>query len=197
MPKLSCWTNNGQNIYIEVSFFARFVKREPVRQFYFEYGQHWKGYFVRMAYSKIKEITTDFQELDFYQQRQKINARLTQELSELFLNQSFNMLNVTEVQLRKIELDYDLESAVEDKLIELQSQRKWQIQQNITMIVKETELIRQYAENNITLIYANASSVATNVMMLAEANATRLEYEGYSQAYAVLKNDITDNSALI
>lgn len=52
------------------------------------------------------------------------------------------MLNVTEVQLRKIELDSDLESAVEDKLIELQSQRKWQIQQNITLVVKDTELIR-------------------------------------------------------
>ena len=97
---------------------------------------------MRMAYSKIKEITTDFQELDFYQQRQKINTKLTQELSALFLNQSFNMLNVTEVQLRKIELDSDLESAVEDKLIELQSQRKWQIQQNITLVVKDTELIR-------------------------------------------------------
>ena len=123
--------------------------------------------------------------------------RLTQELSQLFLNQSFNMLNVTEVQLRQIVLDADLESAVEDKLIELQSQRKWQIQQNITLVVKDTELIRQYAENNITLIYANATAIATNIMMLAESNATRLEYEGYSQAYAVLKNDITDNSALI
>ena len=90
------------------------------------------------------------------------------------------MLNVTEVQLRKIELDADLESAVEDKLIELQSQRKWQIQQNITLIVKETDLIHQYADNNITLIYANATAIATNVMMLAESNSTRLEYEGYS-----------------
>jgi hypothetical protein len=34
-------------------------------------------------------------------------------------------------------------------------------------------------------------------MMMAESNATKLEYEGYSQAYAVLKNDITDNEALI
>lgn len=56
-----------------------------------------------------------------------INKRLTQELSEMFLEQSNQMLNVTEVQLRKIELEADLESAVEDKLIELQSQRKWQI----------------------------------------------------------------------
>lgn len=81
-----------------------------------------------MAYSKIKEVTTEFQELDFYLQRELINARITTELSLLFLNQSNNVLNVTEVQLRKIELDTDLETAVEDKLIELQSQRKWQIQ---------------------------------------------------------------------
>jgi hypothetical protein len=66
------------------------------------------------------------------------------------------MLNVTEVQLRQISLDLDLEAAVEDKLIELQSQRKWLIQQNINLVVKETELIRQWADNNITLIYANA-----------------------------------------
>lgn len=95
-----------------------------------------------MAYGKIKELTTDFQELEFYQEREMINRRITQELSKLFLSQSHQMLNVTEVQLRKIELDTDLESAVEDKLIELQSQRKWQIQQNITLIVKETEYIR-------------------------------------------------------
>ena len=63
--------------------------------------------------------------------------------------------------------------------------------------MKDTELIRQYAENNITLIYANATAIATNIMMLAESNATKLEYEGYSQAYSVLKNDINDNSAFI
>ena len=57
-----------------------------------------------------------------------INKRLTKELSQLFLEQSNQMLNVTEVQLRKIELEPDLEAAVEDKLIELQSQRRWQIQ---------------------------------------------------------------------
>jgi regulator of protease activity HflC (stomatin/prohibitin superfamily) len=98
------------------------------------------------------------------------------------------MLNVTEVQLRKIELDADLEAAVEDKLIELQSQRKWQIQQNITLIVKETEYIRQQAENNITLIYANAQAIATDVMMRAESNATRIEYEGYAAAFKTLSS---------
>ncbi len=47
------------------------------------------------------------------------------------------------------------------------------------------------------MIYANATAIATNIKMLAEANATRIEYEGYSQAFAVLKNEFTDNAALI
>jgi hypothetical protein len=38
--------------------------------------------------------------------------------------------------------------------------------------VKETELIRQKAENNITIIYANATAIATDERMKAEANAT-------------------------
>jgi regulator of protease activity HflC (stomatin/prohibitin superfamily) len=152
-----------------------------------------------MAYAKIKEVTTEFQELDFYLQREKINLKITKELSTLFLNQSARVLNVTEVQLRKIELDADLESAVEDKLIELQSQRKWQIQQNITLVVKETELIRQWASNNITLIYANASAQARNIMMIAESNATKIEYEGYGQAFNILSQNVdmkTDSTLL-
>ena len=59
--------------------------------------------------------------MDFYNKRAIINANLTAELSKLFLEQSNYALNVTEVQLRKIELEDDLEDAVEDKLIELQS----------------------------------------------------------------------------
>ena len=65
--------------------------------------------------------------------------------------------------------------------------------------MKETELIRQYAENNITMIYANATAVATDIMMRSESNATKLEYEGYAVAYSTLKNnvDMSDNNAFI
>ncbi len=71
--------------------------------------------------------------------------------------------------MRKIELDPDLEKSVEDKLIELQSQRRWAIQQNISVITKETDLIKQLADNNISLIYANATAEATLIRAKAEA----------------------------
>lgn len=128
--------------------------------------------------------------MDFFQKREAINTRITRELSQLFLQQSGGVLNVTEVQLRQIELDDDLEAAVENKLIELQSQRKWQIQQNITRIQKQTQLITQWANNNITLIYAKATAQAKDITMLAEANATKLEYEGYAAAFAALSQSV-------
>lgn len=152
-----------------------------------------------MSYAKIKECTTNFQELQFYQDREYINHNITKELSQLFLEQSNQTLNVTEVQLWSIELDHDLESAVEDKLIELQSARKWQIQQNITLITKQTELIRQWADNNITLIYANATAQAMQITAKAEALATQSEYEGYAKGFQNLKNQckFTDDNALL
>ena len=66
--------------------------------------------------------------------------------------------------------------------------------------MKETEYIRQLAENNITLIYANATAIATDIMMRAEANATKLEYEGYSVAFRNLINGVSvmsDDNALL
>lgn len=40
---------------------------------------------------------------------------------------SNNTLNVTDVQLRKVTISNDLDSAVEDKLIELQAERRFEI----------------------------------------------------------------------
>jgi hypothetical protein len=43
-----------------LSFFAKFVNKDSIKKFYFEFGEDWKGYFVRMAYAAIKELTTEF-----------------------------------------------------------------------------------------------------------------------------------------
>eukprot|EP00347_Sterkiella_histriomuscorum_P006245 403353507 len=197
--KLSAWTKNGQTIYIEISFFAKFINQHKIKDFFLNYGEWWKGFFIRLAQAKIKETTTKFQELDFYNKRALINHNLTSELSKLFLEQSDGVLNVTEVQLRKIELESLLEDAVEDKLIELQAQRKWSITQNISIITKETDMIKQYASNNITLIYANATAQATKIRAKAEAQAFQQEYQGYSDAFKQLKDTVglTDDSALL
>lgn len=63
---------------------------------------------------------------------------------------------MTDVQLRSINLDADLETAVENKLIELINIKKANVTQNITVIESEIDLINAEADNNVTVIYANA-----------------------------------------
>ena len=58
------------------------------------------------------------------------------------------------------------------------------------MILKQIDQIDQWAQNNITLIYANASAIANNITTIAESNATVIEYQGYSNAYAYLDSYI-------
>ena len=67
------------------------------------------------------------------------------------------------------------------------------------MVVKETEMIKQHASNNITLIYANATAQATRIRAQADAQAFKTEYEGYASAFKNLDNNvqIKDDNALI
>lgn len=75
-PEISAWTRNGQTIFIEISFFVRLINYENAEQFYFSFGEHWKSYFLRLAETIIKDITTNFEELDFYLQRELVNHEI-------------------------------------------------------------------------------------------------------------------------
>ena len=50
------------------------------------------------------------------------------------MDASNNTFNVTDVQLRRVTIDRELDSAVEDKLIELQAERRYEILKNISLI---------------------------------------------------------------
>lgn len=58
-------------------------------------------------------------------------------LREEFLAESFGCLNVTDLQLRSITLDDDLEDAVAEKLIEFINIKKANVTQQITVIENE------------------------------------------------------------
>jgi hypothetical protein len=63
---------------LDISFFVKFTTKDgkAIRNFYYNYGgaKHWKPYFTRIAETKIKDTTTGFDELSFYEQREVIDA---------------------------------------------------------------------------------------------------------------------------
>lgn len=54
------------------------------------------------------------------------------------------------------------------------------IQREINVINRNTSLIRQEADNNITLIYAQAHAQSIKIRETAEAEAFKIELEGYA-----------------
>lgn len=83
-----------------------------------------------------------------------------------------------------------MEDAVEDKLIEFINIKKANVTQNITVIESEIELINAWADNNVTIIYANASAEAAAIIAQAEADAFVTEFEAYAGAYKNLSDSV-------
>ena len=63
----------------------------------------------------------------------------------------------------------------------------------------ETEQIKQYADNNITVIYAEAEANATKIRELALSEAFQIEVEGYGEAFKRLDGSInfSDDKAFL
>lgn len=188
---ISAWTINGQTVSIQLSFFAEFTNFDNLGQFYISFGEDdWKSYFIRLGILVIKGTTTNFDELSFYNKRADVNEYILNELNEQFYNYSYGCLNVTDVQLRSINLDNELETAVENKLIELINIKKANVTQNITVIESEIDLINAEADNNVTVIYANAYAEAAAIIAEAEAEAFKTEFEAYALAYKNLSDSV-------
>ena len=80
----------------------------------------------------------------------------------------------------------------------MQKQRYYEIEQEIKVIQEKTKLIKQYAENNVTVINAEAQAKAIEIRQLAEAESIYDEYTGYAQAFKELDDEVNfnDNTAL-
>lgn len=92
--------------------------------------------------------------------------------------------------MRSITLDDALETAVENKLIEFINIKKANVTQNITVIESEIDLINAEAENNVTVIYANAYAEAAAIIADAEGTAFKTEFETYADAYKSLSDSV-------
>lgn len=56
---LACWTKDGTNVYLDVSYYFTLVP-EKLLDFYKDYGDKWLDFIVRFSYSAIKETTVEY-----------------------------------------------------------------------------------------------------------------------------------------
>jgi len=147
-PPSSVWSNTGQNIYTDISFDIRLVK-EKLHSFYYEFGKNWKPFIMRIAYSRIKDVTTGFSTQPFFEARSTIQQAMFNKVSTDLSTLTNGSIEVMNLQLREISLEPSYENTIEDKLIEEQNNDILATNKTIAEINKDIEIVYSNASNSI------------------------------------------------
>mmetsp|Transcript_3961 Transcript_3961/g.4380 ORF Transcript_3961/g.4380 Transcript_3961/m.4380 type:complete len:280 (-) Transcript_3961:345-1184(-) len=196
--KLFCWTSNGQQVNLEVSFYFRLAK-DKLPDFYYQYGSNWEGPFIRYAIGAIKDTTTDFQTTQFFEEREKIKQALLNAVTAVYKVRSNDAIEIKYFQLRRVEIPPVFENAIVKKLVQLQAKRTFEIRQESEQITAETDEVRTITENEIRVIKAEAEAEGLKITTQAEAQAFKDELVQEATSYKKLKDELnlqTDSNLL-
>lgn len=81
--RLFCFTNEGINVYLELTFFYR-LKAEKIKEMYLQFGDDWMGSMARISVESIKESTIKFESKKYFTERNTINDELQNNLQASF-----------------------------------------------------------------------------------------------------------------
>lgn len=170
---LGAWTADGLNVYVEVSFFA-VLNQTKIGGLYFDCGNKWYAFIVRLAIGAIKEVTVKYQTTDFFEKRTAIATDMLINIQKKYSEFLRDAVKITDIQLRKTSFDSDYDNAIRSKLIQLQSQKIFTIKRSTQNITKNNELLTIRANNYILNI--NATAKATGDITVANASSLAYKY---------------------
>lgn len=194
---LACWTKDGTNVYIELSFFIT-LKPEKLLEFYLEYGDKWLDFIVRLSYTTIKETTIDYTTEQFFTERNAIAEDIKTGLITRFDASFSSAVNLEDLQLRKIVFDEAFENATVNKLIQDQKKRSFLNNKEVRRVKKEMEQEVGVIQYRINKVLAQGKADAIEATETTVSLAFLELIKSFNDAYNTLKGDlsITDNAIL-
>ena len=77
--RLFCFTKDGINVYLELTFFYR-LKAEKIKEMYLQFGDDWMESMARISVESIKESSIKFESKKYFTERNTINEELQKSL---------------------------------------------------------------------------------------------------------------------
>jgi len=183
---LSAWSAEGQEVYLEVGFYYR-LDRSKLVEIYKRYDDHYHNRMLQIATRVIKQVTIQFQAIEFFSNRTLIGARMDRDL-RVSLAAEDMILEL--FALRAVDIPDAFENKIQDKVVTLQTAKTASYRKD-TAVARASNDVQEgngYAIINKTLAEANARAVLT--VETARAEGIRLlaaaEAEGYEKLSSVL-----------
>ena len=190
--RLSCWTKDGTNVYLDLSYHFSLV-RENLLGFYLEFGEKWLDFVVRLSYSVIKQTTTEYTTEDFFVKRNDIQTNIKTSLQTEFNSKFSKAVKVNSMQLRRIDFDDTFENATISKLIQFQKKKSFENNRQVNRIKKETDKVVSEKQNQINLILAEGRAEAVKKRDELISGAYKKLIIAFNKAYKVMKDSSIPN----
>lgn len=191
---LSCWTKDGSNVYIDLSY--HFVlRKEFLLDFYKEYGDKWLDFVVRLSYSAIKETTVEYITEDFFTKRNDIQVQIMETLQASFNANFSKAVELKDLQLRRIDFDDSFENATVTKLIQLQKKKSFENQQRVRQIEAETEKEVQAKQNLINEKLSEGTALAIKKAEELKSGAFKDLMASFNLVYKKMMTDLSISAA--
>jgi len=191
-PALSAITKEGQSIILEVSFQFR-VRVASIGLLYRKYVQNYKSRYINVAESLLKNVVSGrYSASDYFTNRRAIADVMHSALNaELYTN---HYSAVEHFQLRKFSFKASTttgvaaaDTSILTKLIKEQNVQTAAVNQNSTLVRKQTAVIQSQAANDVTVINAQAASASKIIVQEAYAQGIGISLNATAQAYKILK----------
>jgi len=179
-PAITAWTQEGQSITIDISFYWEFDKANLV-DFYYAYGKQDDDYlpiFRSVALESVKRVVSKHLAVDFFDQRHSIAEEILDVLRVEYMNRCYSIVQL--MAMGSIDLPDSFENTVIDKVVTAQEVlTEYQIKlinislAEISVIGGEGDAAVQYklakAAAEADLVRANALSLGQQRIRSAEA----------------------------
>eukprot|EP00003_Mantamonas_plastica_P033327 TRINITY_DN946_c1_g1_i2.p1 TRINITY_DN946_c1_g1~~TRINITY_DN946_c1_g1_i2.p1 ORF type:complete len:321 (-),score=104.64 TRINITY_DN946_c1_g1_i2:120-1082(-) len=177
---LAAFSNDGQNINLEVSFQYRVMTSgKQVIDIYKAMETNYEQQYVKEAQSSLKNVATRFTTVEFFSKRVEITQAMLSEVNSK-LNPKWSTVEL--LQLRNVDIPDDFEDKIIDKVVANQDRRTKDEEQLVTQVRAATKVIESEADARITGIIAEANSkgFTRNQQAIADGFRAVLDAEGNS-----------------
>eukprot|EP00030_Apusomonadida_sp_AF-17_P004476 a510176_81.p1 GENE.a510176_81~~a510176_81.p1 ORF type:complete len:348 (-),score=139.45 a510176_81:442-1401(-) len=178
-PPLDVFTNDGQVLTIEVSFFYRIVASE-VQEIFARFGENPFYTYMLVGLAVIKNTASSFETTAFFTDRRLIGRTMLANLQETLRPMH---AEVSTFSLREIRLKADFDAAFIRTVVADQRRQTAYYQQQIQLVRSDTDIINARADLAVSNTYAAFNK--EGAIIVAEAAADALIVTTGAEASAV------------
>lgn len=166
--RINLWTKDGQEVFAEIGFYYR-IRPEKLADLYYTYGFDYLEVIENIATNAFRDVSTEYNTIQFFEERDLINDRMHAELRERLLETVF--VTVPRFNLLSLDMPDRFETAIVDKVIKEQEKKTLEFKKQSAVIAEEINLEIAKANKDIKILRAASTANGTLIEESARAAA--------------------------